>query len=123
MASFMPHGNEHQFPPNLDPTVFAFLACIVGAACCGDYDANEQNSIGNWFMLLGQFMITKAGQQALIEGRLDGNNININSKQAKNGGSYYTNGKSNQNQRPEVDFLIDAVIKLQKELQNIKNSE
>lgn len=117
----MPNGNEHQFPPNINPSVFSFLAVLVGAGCVGDYDVNEQNSIGNWLILVGQFILTNAAQQQLIEGRLEAVNMNINSKQHKAGGSYYTNGKSNQTQRMEVDFLLEAVAKLQKELQNIKN--
>lgn len=118
------HKNIEQFPPNLNPQVFSFLAVLVGAACVGDYDVNEQNSIGNWLILVGQFILTNAAQQQLIEGRLEHKNINTNSKEHKSGGSYYANNsKSNQNQRQEVDFLLDAIQKLQQELQNIKNNK
>lgn len=114
-------GNLHQFPPNIEPQVFSFLAVLVASACISDYSASEQGSIGNWFMLLGQFIVTNAAQQQLIEGRIEKSNININSREYKNGGSYYANGgKSNQNQRLEVDFLLEAVNKLQKELENLK---
>ena len=116
------HKNVENFPPNINPQVFSFLAVLVGSALIGDYDVNEQNSIGNWLILVGQFMLTNAAQQQLIEGRIEHNNININSKEHKSGGSYYANNsKSNQNQRLEVDFLLDAVAKLQQELNNIKN--
>lgn len=118
------HKNVEQFPPNLNPQVFSFLAVLIGSACVGDYDVNEQNSIGNWLILVGQFMLTNAAQQQLIESRLENNNININSREHKNGGSYYANNsRSNQTQRAEVDFLLDAVQRLQQELQNIKNSK
>jgi hypothetical protein len=118
------HKNVENFPPNINPQVFSFLAVLVGSALIGDYDANEQNSIGNWLILVGQFMLTNAAQQQLIEGRIEHNNININSKEHKSGGSYYANNsKSNQNQRLEVDFLLDAVAKLQQELNNIKKNQ
>lgn len=118
------HKNVENFPPNINPQVFSFLAVLVGSALIGDYDVNEQNSIGNWLILVGQFMLTNAAQQQLIEGRIEHNNININSKEHKSGGSYYANNsKSNQNQRPEVDFLLDAVTKLQQELNNIKKNQ
>ena len=113
--------NVEVFPPNIDPQVFSFLAVLVASALTADFSVNEQNSIGNWFELVGQFMLTNAAQQQLIESRLENQNLNINSREHKNGGSPYANGsRSNQNQRPEVDFLMDAVRKLQEELENIK---
>lgn len=117
----MHNKNIDGFPPNINPQVFAWIAVLVGSACVGDLTANEQNSFGNWLVLVGEFMLTTAAQQQLIEARLESNNININSREHKNGGSFYANGsKSNQTQRPEVDFLLDAVQKLQQELNNLK---
>jgi len=63
----MHNTNVHGFPPNLDPQVFAFLAVLIGSACVGDYTANEQNSFGNWLILVGQFILTTAAQQQLVE--------------------------------------------------------
>ncbi len=118
--------NKHNtnFPPNIDPHVFSLLAVAVGYACVGDYNANEQNSIGNWLILVGQYILTHAAQQQLIETRIENNNININSKKYKSGkGGPYTdneNNKSNQNQREEVDFLLDVIKKMREELLNQK---
>lgn len=112
------------FPPSTDPHLFAMLAVTVGFASVGDYNANEQNSIGNWLILVGQYILTHAAQQQLIETRLENNNLNINSQKNKNGqGGPFTDneqGKSNQTQREEVDFLLNAVQKIQKELENLK---
>lgn len=117
-------GNIEGFPPNIDPQVFSLLAVLVGMAIISDYSVNEQNSIGNWFMLLGQFIVTNAAQQSLIESRIEVRNININSREHKSGGSYYSNGgKSNQNTRPEIEFLLNAVEKLQQELNNLKKNQ
>ncbi len=116
-------SNIPNFPPNIDPQVFSFIAVLIGSAAVGDYSAVEQNSIGNWLILVGQFILTNAAQQQLIESRIENGNLNINSREAKMGGSFYANnGKSNQNQRAEVDFLLDAVEKIQRELENIKNN-
>lgn len=118
--------NQHNtnFPPSTNPHLFSMLAITVGFACVGDYNANEQNSIGNWLILVGQYILTHAAQQQLIEARLENNNLNINSKKNKNGsGGPFTdneNNKSNQTQRDEVDFLINAVEKIQKELGNLQ---
>lgn len=111
------------FPPSIDPHTFSIIAVAVGYACVGDYNANEQNSIGNWLILVGQYILTHAAQQQLIESRIENNNINSNSKKAKKGGFPYTdnvNHKSNQNQRNEVDFLLDALNKMQQELDKMK---
>ena len=112
------------FPPSTDPHLFAMLAVTVGFASVGDYNANEQNSIGNWLILVGQYILTHAAQQQLIEARLENNNLNINSPKNKNGqGGPFTDneqGRSNQTQREEVDFLLNAVQKIQKELENLK---
>lgn len=109
------------FPPNTSPDLFTITGAVVGAIIVGDFTAEELNSIGNWIILVGQYLLTYAAQTQLIEARIDNNNINVNSKQFKSGGSpYMGNGKSNQNQRQEVDFLLDAVNRLQKELNSMK---
>ena len=116
---------DKNFPPNIHPTTYNLIAITVGIILVDDLNANEQNSLGNWFMLLGQYLATNASQQQLIESRIENSNININSKKSKNGGGPYTtdNNLSNQNQRAEVDFLLDAIDKIYEELNNIKNNK
>lgn len=113
---------NNNFPPNINPTTYNLIAVAIGIVLVGDLSANEQNSLGNWFMLLGQYLDTNAAQQQLIESRIENSNININSQKSKQGGSPFTtdNNKSNQNQRGEVDFLLDAIDKIYQELNNIK---
>ncbi len=113
------------FPPNIHPTTYNLIAVFIGIALVGDLNANEQNSLGNWFMLLGQYLATNASQQQLIESRIENNNININSKKSKSGQGHFTTNtnKSNQTQREEVDFLLDAIDKIYKELNDLKNKE
>lgn len=119
--------NRHNtiFPPNINPQTFSLIAVAVGVVLIGDLNVNEQNSLGNWFELVGQYLLTHSAQQQLIESRIENSNININSQKFKSGsGGYFTdneNNKSNQTQRQEVDFLLDVVKKMQDELNNIKN--
>lgn len=109
------------FPPNIDPHLFSILAVTIGYACVGDYNVNEQNSLGNWFILLGQYLLTHAAQQQLIESRIEKNNININSGKSKAGNGPFIDGdRSNQTHRDEIDFLLDAVSKIQKELRSMQ---
>lgn len=115
---------QNNFPPNIDPTTFSFSAILIALALVGDLNTNEQNSIGNWLLLVGQYIVTNAAQQTLIEGRIEKNNININSRKAKNGGGPFTSdsNKSNQTQRDEVDFILQEIQRIEQELLNIKKS-
>lgn len=112
------------FPPNLDPTVFSYTAVLIGTILIGDLSVNEQGSIGNWFMLLGQFLVTNAAQQQLIEGRIEKQNININSQKNKKGFGPFTtdSNMSNQTQRDEVDFILREIQKIEQELNNLKKN-
>ncbi len=112
---------DTNFPPNIHPTTYNFIAIAIALLLVDDLNANEQNSLGNWFLLLGQYLATNAAQQQLIESRIENNNININSKKNKSGqGPYDNTNKSNQNQRPEVEFLLDAVQKIARDLEDLK---
>lgn len=42
----------------LSPTVYSGSAVAVGFAICENMSVNEQIIIGNWLMLLGQFITT-----------------------------------------------------------------
>ena len=61
-------------------TIFAFL---LGLILIDDLNTNEQNMLGEWIMLIAQTIVTNANSQTIIESRIKGNNININSKEAK----------------------------------------
>ena len=58
------------FPPNIDPNLFSLSAVVVGIALIGDFTVDELNSIGNWIMLVGQYIETVVAQRALIENRM-----------------------------------------------------
>lgn len=114
---------DSNFPPNLDPQSFALLGVAVAVCCLGDLNANEQNSVGNWFELVGQYILTHAAQQQLIESRIEKFNININSQKSKSGNGPFVNGnKSNQSQRDEVDLILEVLKKMQNELNNLKKT-
>ena len=70
----------------LNPKVSTALAVLIGYALLDDLNAQEQNVLGNWLMLIAQLIITNATSQQLIENYvLSANNyININSAELKN---------------------------------------
>ena len=57
------------FPPNIDPQIYALSAAIVGAALAPELTANEANTIVNWIVLVGDYLLAYAGQITIINGR------------------------------------------------------
>lgn len=80
-----------QFPPTGNPRIFTLSAVIIAFLLMDDFTANEQNAIGNWLMTVGQTLEANAAFQQVVEERIQGNTVNINSCQFKNGGSPYMN--------------------------------
>ena len=91
--------NNINFPPNIDPHTFSIIAVVVGYASVGSYTVNEQNSIGNWLILVGQYILTHAAQQQLIEGR------------------------KTQSKQNDIELIIDALNKMKEELEKIKQQK
>ena len=67
----------------LNPKVSSAACILIGYLLMDDLTANEQNVVGNWLMLISQLLITNASAQALIERRVQGPVMNINSKEVK----------------------------------------
>lgn len=112
MPNSIPPNNH--FPPNIEPNTFSLLGVFIGAILVGDMTAAEQNSVGNWFELVGQYILTCAAQQQLIESRSQKQNNKMNSF----ADSVH---KSNQHQ-DEIEFILQKMQKIEEELQKLKNS-
>lgn len=68
---------------NTNPRYSTTVGFILGLLLVDDLTAPEQNMLGNWIILIGQTILTNASSQNIIESRIGGNIININSKEAK----------------------------------------
>lgn len=86
------------FPPNIDPQIYALSAAIVGAALAPELTANEANTIGNWIVLVGDYLLAYAGQITLINGRQ----------------------QQNTNQDVQMASIIKALQKMECELEKLK---
>jgi hypothetical protein len=64
--------------PNISASSYASSAFIIGLLLCDELTPAEQNSLGNWFMLVGQTLSTNASQQQLLNNRNNTSN-NLNS--------------------------------------------
>jgi len=95
----------HNFPPNIDWRLPTLLATVLGYIICDDFTVREQVAIGNWILQIGQTVLTNATYQELIEARILGEeNINLNSKSFKTGGSPFI--------KPEPPLNFEALYKI-----------
>ncbi len=62
--------------PDLPPEIYSLSACIVGFLLIDDMDANEQNALGNWLMLVAQVLCTNAYFQQLQDSKKSNNMTN-----------------------------------------------
>lgn len=62
--------------PNIPPKLFSLSAVAVGYLLIDDTTANEQNSLGNWLMLVAQILCTNAFYKQVMQERGFDNNKN-----------------------------------------------
>ena len=68
---------------NTNPRYSTTVGFILGLVLVDNLTAPEQNMLGNWIILIGQTILTNAASQNIIECRISGGIININSKEVK----------------------------------------
>lgn len=114
---------------NTNPRYSTTVGFILGLVLVDSLTAPEQNMLGNWIILIGQTILTNAASQNIIESRINGGIININSKEVKclyNPVIYdiekirkiirevYPSSNS------DIDVLKKAIIELNKKLDELK---
>ena len=110
------------FPPNIDPRLATLSAVTIGLALVGNYSAAEQNAIGNWFITIGQVLENTSAWQGMIESRISGNTLNINSKSFKETGNPYMNNDAwfSSPTDNEIERLKNVVKIMQEELEKMQ---
>lgn len=66
----------NKFLPKISAPIYSLSATAIGFLLIDEFTPAEQNSLGNWFMLIGQVLCTNASQQQVI------NNYNKTSNQS-----------------------------------------
>jgi len=56
-----------KFLDNINPEEYTLSAVIVAYLLKDNFNANELNSLGNWFMLVGQVLETIAAQLQVVQ--------------------------------------------------------
>ena len=123
----MKHSFDDIF--NTNPRYSTTVGFILGLVLVDNLTAPEQNMLGNWIILIGQTILTNAASQNIIESRISGGIININSKEVKciyNPIIYDINKirKIIKNVYPssnrDIDVLKRAIDELNKKLDELK---
>ena len=85
--------------------------------------------IGNWIILLGQTILTNAASQNIIESRIQGPRININSKEVKSiyNPIYYDINKIRDiiyklypNSNDQLNSILKSIDELKDKIEKIK---
>lgn len=88
--------------PSVPSKLYTISATIIGFLLIDDLTPAEQNSLGNWFMLLAQVLCTNAAQQQLLNNR---------NKSMDN--TIITDEKN-------IETLKKAIYTIQKEINNLQ---
>ena len=114
---------------NTNPRYSTSLAFILGLILVDNLNSAEQNMIGNWIILLGQTILTNAASQNIIESRILGTRININSKEVKSiyNPFYYDINKAKDiinklypNNKNDLDLILKSIDELRTKIEQIK---
>ncbi len=99
--------------PNVPPQLFTLSAVVVGFLLVDDATPNEQNALGNWLMLVSQYLCTNAAYGQLLQSN------------TQTPGSFGENSQS-QNNTPTneetMNMLIKMVNALNQEIDEIKKN-
>ena len=114
---------------NVNPKYSTTIAYIIGLLLIDELTVPEQNTLGNWIMLIAQTIVTHAASQNVIEARIKGGGININDKKVKSfyNPSYYNIEKTKDiidkafpNHKFEIDAIINAINELNDKINELK---
>ena len=97
--------------PNIPPSTFTLSAVIVGFLLTDNATPNEQNALGNWLMLVSQYLCTNAAYGQLLQSN------------SQTPGSFSENNSNNQNNptsEETIQMLTKMVNALNQEISEIK---
>lgn len=103
-----------------DSKTFTLSAIIIGYILIDNSTPAEQNSLGNWFMLIGQVLSTNSAQQQVINNKANTstnqNQHTINSNIRPN-----QNPNNSNNNNNEIEMIKKVIRAMQQEIDNLKN--
>ena len=103
--------------PNINAKTFTLSAVTIGFLLIDELTPAEQNSLGNWFMGIGQVLCTNSAQQQVINNRNNTstpynshiiNDNNINSSQ--------------NNVNEQINLMKKVINAMKQEIDNLKQN-
>lgn len=104
------------FPPNTNPELFSIIGSILGYVLEDDFNSYELNSIGNFIILVGQFMLTTAAQQQLINYRYS---KSTGSRIKSDRDNHFAKNPEKAN-KADIDMLYNFITKLQESIEKLQ---
>ncbi|NLC93134.1 MAG: hypothetical protein GX677_06715 [Treponema sp.] len=103
--------------PNIQAKPYTLSAFIIGYILLDDSTPAEQNSLGNWFMLIGQVLCTNSAQQQVINNRTGKSN-------SSNNHIINDNNLNNEDEYDEqINMLKKIIDAMSVEIENLKQKK
>lgn len=100
--------------PSINARTYTLSAIIIGYLLIDDATPAEQNSLGNWFMLIGQVLCTNSAQQQVINNRKNKSNST---------NQHIINDNLDSDTDYQINMINKAIKAMEKELVNLKKTQ
>ena len=111
---------------SLNPELFVIIGTLLGEIIAGNLPSNVQNSIGNWFSLIGQVIMTYNAQQQYFEGGpgdcFNPKNFNTSNSSCSNNTTSNSSNNNQSSNKDKIEELENKINNLIKEIKEIKNN-
>lgn len=99
--------------PNVNSNIYTISAFVIGYFLLDDATPAEQNSLGNWFMLIGQVLCTNSAQQQVINNRNNDSN---------NSDNHIINDGVNNDVNSQIEMINRVIKAMEKEINELKKT-
>lgn len=100
--------------PNINARAYTLSAFIIGYILIDDATPAEQNSLGNWFMLIGQVLCTNSAQQQVINNR---------TKKHNSSNEHIINDDGVDDIHNQINMINKIIKAMEKEIDNLKKTQ
>ncbi len=107
---------------NIDSEVFTLSAIVIGYLLIDDSTPAEQNSLGNWFMMIGQVLCTNSAQQQVLNNnnnKSNGTNNSVVNGYPSNDFNNNDNKQISSNTQQQINRINKVIRAMQQEIDNL----
>ncbi len=102
--------------PSTPAGEFILSTIIIGYLLIDEMTPTEQNSLGNWFMLIGQVLSTNSAQQQVLNNRT--HTSNRSNRHVVNDG-FGEDYENKDDTKQQMEMLKRAIEKMRQEIDNL----